>query len=56
MIHDSARELSKNEYTEEQIEALIEGVFGVDSALVDDGSYYTAVGTLSVYVCTCVCA
>jgi hypothetical protein len=44
LIHDSARKLSRNEYSETQIEALIEGVFGIDSALVQDGTYFAAEG------------
>jgi GNAT superfamily N-acetyltransferase len=40
LIAASARELSAGFYTPEQIEALIVHVFGVDTQLIDDGTYY----------------
>jgi GNAT superfamily N-acetyltransferase len=40
LIEESARGLSTSEYTHTQIEGLIEHVFGVDSELIDDGTYY----------------
>lgn len=43
LIAASARGLSRDDYTEEQIESAIgTGVFGVDTQLVDDGTYYVA--------------
>ena len=42
LIADSARELSRGFYTEAEAEAAIRYVFGVDSALVNDGTYYVA--------------
>lgn len=43
LIPDSARALSRGYYTEQQIEALIKHVFGIDSQLIADGTYYAAV-------------
>lgn len=40
LIAASARELSAGFYTPEQIEALIAHVFGVDTQLIEDGTYY----------------
>lgn len=40
LITLSARNLSGGEYTPAQIEAAITHVFGVDSELVDDGTYF----------------
>lgn len=42
MIAESARELSRGFYTEQEAESAIRFVFGVDTALVKDGSYFTA--------------
>lgn len=42
LIAASARGLSREDYTDEQIEAAIVGVFGVDTALVLDGTYLVA--------------
>jgi GNAT superfamily N-acetyltransferase len=42
LIERSARTLSRDFYTAEEIEAAVRYVFGVDSALVDDGSYFVA--------------
>jgi N-acetylglutamate synthase-like GNAT family acetyltransferase len=42
LIEVSARGLSRNEYSEEQIEAAIEYIFGVDSDLICDGTYFVA--------------
>ena len=41
LIYRSARLLSRGFYTEAETEAAIEYVFGVDSALVEDGSYFS---------------
>jgi GNAT superfamily N-acetyltransferase len=40
VIADSARALSRGYYTERQIESAIAHVFGVDSQLIADGTYY----------------
>ena len=43
VIAASARGLSRDDYTEEQIESAIgTGVFGVDTQLIVDGTYYVA--------------
>lgn len=42
LIRDSARELSRGYYTEQETESAIRYVFGVDTALVDDGTYFVA--------------
>src|SRR6185369_9263778 len=42
LIDVSARKLSAGYYTPEQIEAAVAEVFGVDTQLVDDGTYYVA--------------
>ena len=42
LIDVSARGLSAGYYTPEQIEAAVAEVFGVDTQLVDDGTYYVA--------------
>ena len=40
LIADSARGLSAADYTPEQIEGALSGAFGVDTQLIDDGTYY----------------
>jgi GNAT superfamily N-acetyltransferase len=40
LIARSARGLSKGFYTEAQTEAVLEHVFGVDSQLIEDGTYF----------------
>ena len=42
LIESSARGLSQEDYSEEQIEAAIEGIFGVDTDLIRDGTYFVA--------------
>jgi len=42
LIFLSARELSRGYYTDEQIAAALARVYGVDSALIDDGTYFVA--------------
>lgn len=42
MIGESARVLSRGFYTEQETASAIQYVFGVDTALVHDGSYFTA--------------
>ena len=41
LIGNSARHLS-SEYSDEQIEAALKQVFGVDTSLIDDGTYFVA--------------
>jgi GNAT superfamily N-acetyltransferase len=40
LIARSARELSTQDYRPEQIEGALRGAFGVDTQLIDDGSYF----------------
>ena len=42
LIAESARLLSRGFYTDQEAESAIRFVFGVDTALVDDGTYYVA--------------
>ena len=42
LIADSARGLSREHYDDAQIEAAIATVFGVDTDLIDDGTYFVA--------------
>ncbi len=42
LIEDSARVLSEGYYSPRQIDAAIRHVFGVDSRLVEDGTYFVA--------------
>ena len=42
LIADSARHLSRQEYSDRQIEAAIASVFGVDTDLIHDGTYFVA--------------
>lgn len=42
LIAESARQLSRDHYTGAQIEAAIANVFGVDSDLIEDGTYFVA--------------
>jgi GNAT superfamily N-acetyltransferase len=42
LIARSARELSKEDYTSEQIEGALRGAFGVDTQLIHDGTYFVA--------------
>jgi GNAT superfamily N-acetyltransferase len=42
LIAESARGLSREDYSDEQIEAAIESVYGVDSDLIRDGTYFVA--------------
>lgn len=42
LIAESARGLSRSDYSERQIEAALETVFGVDSDLIVDGTYFVA--------------
>lgn len=40
LIAASARELSRGDYTEAQVEAALSGAFGVDTQLIRDGTYF----------------
>jgi GNAT superfamily N-acetyltransferase len=42
LIVESARTLSRKDYSDEQIEAAIRSVFGVDTSLILDGTYFVA--------------
>ncbi len=42
LIAESARGLSRGAYTGEQIEAAVASVFGVDTDLIHDGTYFVA--------------
>ena len=42
LIAESARGLSRGDYSEEQVEAAVASVFGVDTDLIHDGTYYVA--------------
>jgi len=42
LIADSARTLGTHAYRSEQIEAALRGAFGVDTQLIDDGTYFVA--------------
>ena len=42
LIARSARELSAADYRPEQIEGALRGAFGVDTQLIDDGTYFVA--------------
>lgn len=42
LIECSARGLSREDYTNEQVEAAIRSIFGVDSELIRDGTYFVA--------------
>ena len=42
LIRASARRLSRNDYNDEEIEAAVSFVYGVDSELIIDGTYFVA--------------
>ncbi|HEX3188109.1 MAG TPA: GNAT family N-acetyltransferase [Pyrinomonadaceae bacterium] len=42
LIAESARGLSREHYDDAQIEAALASIFGVDTDLIDDGTYYVA--------------
>lgn len=42
LIAESARGLSRADYSDEQVEAALASVFGVDTDLILDGTYYVA--------------
>jgi GNAT superfamily N-acetyltransferase len=51
LIEFSARTLSQDDYSEEQIEAAIESVFGVDTDLIHDGTYFVAAASRILVGC-----
>jgi GNAT superfamily N-acetyltransferase len=51
LIECSARGLSQHDYSEEQIEAAISSVFGVDTDLILDGTYFVAESSGSLVGC-----
>ena len=51
LIADSARGLSRADYTEAQIEAALGTAFGVDSELIRDGTYFVAEAGLEIVGC-----
>jgi GNAT superfamily N-acetyltransferase len=42
LIADSARQLSREHYSDKQIESAVANVFGVDTDLIEDGTYFVA--------------
>jgi N-acetylglutamate synthase-like GNAT family acetyltransferase len=42
LISNSVRSLSKDYYTEKQIESALVNIFGIDTQLIVDGTYYVA--------------
>ena len=42
LIAQSARQLSRDHYSDAQIEGAIAAVFGVDTSLIEDGTYFVA--------------
>jgi GNAT superfamily N-acetyltransferase len=42
LIAESARRLSREHYADDQIEGAIASVFGVDTTLIEDGTYFVA--------------
>lgn len=52
LIARSIRALGAGDYSQEQIDAALRGAFGVDSGLIQDGTYFVAVtGTGEVVAC-----
>ena len=51
LIADSARALSQGYYSERQIESLVRHVFGVDSNLVADGTYFAVTAADAMAAC-----
>jgi hypothetical protein len=43
LIARSIRALGADDYSPEQIDAALRGAFGVDSALIRDGTYFVAI-------------
>lgn len=51
LIRHSGLELSAGYYTPEQAEAIVRHVFGVDSQLIEDGSYYLIEDEARIVAC-----
>jgi N-acetylglutamate synthase-like GNAT family acetyltransferase len=51
LIADSARGLSRGDYSNEQIEAALGAAFGVDSELIRDGTYFVVEGDGEIVGC-----
>jgi GNAT superfamily N-acetyltransferase len=51
LIAESVRGLSKDYYTAEQIESSIKYIFGVDTQLLHDGTYYVAEADGEIIAC-----
>jgi GNAT superfamily N-acetyltransferase len=51
LIALSARTLGRTEYSAKQIEAALQGTFGVDTELIADGTYFVAVAGETIVGC-----
>ncbi len=51
LIARSARGLGVPDYTPEQIEAALRGAFGVDTELIQDGTYFVIEGDAKIVAC-----
>lgn len=51
LIAQSARSLGRADYTPEQIEAALEGAWGVDTQLIKDGTYFVAEAANQIVGC-----
>jgi GNAT superfamily N-acetyltransferase len=51
LIAESARGLSRKHYNDAQIEGAIESVFGVDTTLIDDGTYFVVESAAGLIGC-----
>jgi GNAT superfamily N-acetyltransferase len=51
LIAESARALSRGDYSERQIEAAVAAIFGVDTRLILDGTYFVAEGGRGLIGC-----
>ena len=51
LIDRSARELSQGDYRPEQVEAALQGAFGVDSQLIQDGTYFVVEAGVTLVGC-----
>lgn len=51
LIADSARGLGARDYSARQIEGALEGVFGVDTQLISDGTYFVVESGMTIVGC-----
>jgi GNAT superfamily N-acetyltransferase len=51
LIARSARELSRGDYTPEQVEGALRGAFGVDTQLIADGTYFVVIADARIVGC-----